>query len=386
MKFSQNKNAFIPKQSWWERYTSQSHQLFFSSAIVFSIFIMLLTFLSLKGIISIDFSLIHSFGLNYAVFTNAFLGFLVTVIPKYNAHPEIKKDEYLIPWALFQIFVFITIFVSAMLGKILIAFVMMYFSYIFYKIIKNSKATDRKDSILINSIFIIGALILLIEAFTSISLSYLSFYAYLFAMVIIVALRMVPMFYFNVTGIRPWVKPKYTREAIVVLLFLLGVSVQFNLILFSIIISFFCLVLFTYIVLKLNVYKKTPAIMSVLSFAFLYLPIGFLVLFFESLFELSTLKLSFHIFAIGFITTLLIGFGSRVTLGHAVPAQTIYADRLTTALFVFTQIVLLLRVVASLSFMMDYTIFVNLLYVSSFAWIVLFVVWTFRYGKILLRF
>lgn len=386
MKFSQNKNAFIPKQSWWERYTSQSHQLFFSSAIVFSIFIMLLTFLSLKGIISIDFSLIHSFGLNYAVFTNAFLGFLVTVIPKYNAHPEIKKDEYLISWALFQIFVFITIFVSAMLGKILIAFVMMYFSYIFYKIIKNSKATDRKDSILINSIFIIGALILLIEAFTSISLSYLSFYAYLFAMVIIVALRMVPMFYFNVTGIRPWVKPKYTREAIVVLLFLLGVSVQFNLILFSIIVSFFCLVLFTYIVLKLNVYKKTPAIMSVLSFAFLYLPIGFLVLFFESLFELSTLKLSFHIFAIGFITTLLIGFGSRVTLGHAVPAQTIYADRLTTALFVFTQIVLLLRVVASVSFMMDYTIFVNLLYVSSFAWIVLFVVWTFRYGKILLRF
>ena len=125
--------------------------------------------------------------------------------------------------------------------------------------------------------------------------------------------------------------------------------------------------------------------MSILSFAFIYIPLGFFVLFTETLFELETLKLSFHIFALGFITTMLIGFGSRVTLGHAIPAQPIQADKIIIALFVFTQIVLLLRVLSSLSFMASSSFSMNLLYISFIAWIVLFVLWTLRYGRILLR-
>lgn len=385
MQFSQTPNSFIKEESWWQRYTSQSHQLFFSMAIVFSIFIMFLSFLILKGQLSLEFSLIHGFGLNYAVFTNAFLGFLITVIPKYNAHPEIKKSEYLMPWVLFEVSILLTLFLNAFIGKILVAFSMFYFSYIFYKIIRNSKAHDKKDSILINMIFLFGALLLIFEALFNVNLSYIVFYSYLLAMVFIVALRMVPMFYFNVTGIKPWIKPKYTRESVVALLFILGVSVQFDLVVVSILSSFIAFIFFTYIVLKLNIYKKTPAIMRILSFAFIHIPLGFFVLFTESLFELETLKLSFHIFALGFITTMLIGFGSRVTLGHAIPAQPIHADNITVALFVFTQIVVLLRILSSLSFIASSNFSMNLLYISSFAWVVLFVLWTLKYGKILLR-
>ena len=43
----------------------------------------------------LDFTLIHSFGLIYALFTNAFLGFLITVIPKYNAVLEIESKKYI---------------------------------------------------------------------------------------------------------------------------------------------------------------------------------------------------------------------------------------------------------------------------------------------------
>ena len=96
------------------------------------------------------YALIHGFGLNYAVFTNAFLGFLITVIPKYNASEVISKNRYLISWFSFQIGVVLSLIGFPILGKIIVSFTMFYFVKIFYEIIKKGRIPNKKDSIFIN--------------------------------------------------------------------------------------------------------------------------------------------------------------------------------------------------------------------------------------------
>ena len=145
------------------------------------------------------------------------------------------------------------------------------------------------------------------------------------------------------------------------------------------------MVFFGYIVFKLNIYKKTPAIISILVLSFIWFEIGFIILFIESIFNLYSLKLALHIFALGFVTTLLIGFGSRVVMGHAIPAQRIVADKLTIFIFVLTQIVVLSRITASILFLENSNIFMGFLHLSSMLWIVLFLIWSFRYARTLLR-
>ena len=89
--------------------------------------------------------------------------------------------------------------------------------------------------------------------------------------------------------------------------------------------------------------------------------------------------------ALGFVLNLLIGFGSRVILGHSVPPQKITADKLTIILFGLVQIIVMTRIVSSLLFMGNSPLFNGLLHLSSTLWIALFILWGLRYGKALLR-
>ncbi len=386
MNFSTNPNSFTPKieEKWWDRFTSQAHQLYFTSAIFFAIIVMVLTFISFLGKIPLEFSLIHGFGLNYAVFTNAFLGFLITVIPKFNASEVISKNRYLISWFSFQIGVILSLIGFPILGKIIVSFTMFYFVKTFYEIIKKGKIPNKKDSIFINLVFLFGAIFLLLEVVFQTNLSLLIFFAYLICLVFLVALRMVPAFYSAYMQIAQWEKPKYIREISVTIFLILGLSLEFELQIVKIV-TFFAMVFFGYIVFKLNIYKKTPAIISILVLSFIWFEIGFIALFVESIFNLYSLKLALHIFALGFVTTLLIGFGSRVVMGHAVPAQKIVADKLTIFVFVLTQIVVISRITASILFLEDSNIFMGFLHLSSMLWIVLFLIWSFRYARTLLR-
>lgn len=384
MHFSTSLDSNINK-SWWERFTSQPHQLFFTSSIFFAFLVMILTSISLVGKLPLDFSYIHGFGLNYAVFTNAFLGFLITVIPKYNAVPAIKKDDYLKAWIFLQITFILSFFNNIILWKILTVFIILYFVKIFSSIIKKSKVIDRKDSIYINSILCLGAVLLLLESLLLSNFSTLIFFAYLLSMVFIVALKMIPSFFFAQTRIQPWQRPEYIRPLSLFFIISSGLCLEFNFLIALKFISFFASIFFSYILYKLNMFKKTPAILSILVLGFSWIALGFLALFIESVLELNILKLSLHIFALGFITTLLIGFSSRVSLGHAVPPQTIIADKLTIFIFALTQILLLIRVCASIFSLTESTIFIALLHSSAFLWIVLFSLWSFRYAKILLR-
>jgi len=85
--------------------------------------------------------------------------------------------------------------------------------------------------------------------------------------------------------------------------------------------------------------------------------------------------------AIGFLTTILIGFGTRVTLGHS--GQSPIADALATKIFWFIQVVVLFRVLYSVNVGLDFGL--GFLFDISFsAWLILFIVWVARYGKVLI--
>jgi uncharacterized protein involved in response to NO len=372
-------------QSWWTKFTSQSHQLFFSSAIFFAITIMIVTFISFVKSTSFDFHLIHSFGLIFGVFTNAFLGFLITVIPKYTASKIIDKQKYTIPWIVFQFGIVMSLLGFDEFGKIIITSTIFYFNVIFYQTIKNGKAFDKKESICLNLLLFLGGVLLFAEVLLIQSLSKLIFFSYLLSLVFVVAQRMIPAFYSVNLQVIQWEKPTYLVEISMVLFLILGIVIQFEFVIGFKIASLFAMVFFGYIIFNLNIYQKAPAILMILMVAFVWLEIAFMVLFLEAVLETPSLMLAIHIFAIGFVGNLLVGFGSRVVMGHAVPAQKIEADKLTRYLFILLQIVIMTRITASLLFLSNSPIFMGFLHLSAWLWILLFMGWLVRYGRTLLR-
>jgi uncharacterized protein involved in response to NO len=130
---------------------------------------------------------------------------------------------------------------------------------------------------------------------------------------------------------------------------------------------------------------RSSAILWILYLALFWLPTALFIGGLTQLIEVFThtvwLFAGTHLLVLGFVTTVLIGFGTRVTLGHS--GQPPHADTLAIILFLWTQVVVLGRFALSADsafggfnpWTFD---------VVSFVWIVLFVVWGARYGKILL--
>ncbi len=128
----------------------------------------------------------------------------------------------------------------------------------------------------------------------------------------------------------------------------------------------------------------SSAILWILYLALFWLPAGLILGALAQIIELYTgtswLFAGVHLLVLGFIITVLIGFGTRVTLGHS--GQTPFADKLTVGLFWWTQVVVLSRFALSVNSGLGGTLH-WLFDAATFVWIVLFVVWTFRYGKTL---
>jgi len=84
--------------------------------------------------------------------------------------------------------------------------------------------------------------------------------------------------------------------------------------------------------------------------------------------------------ALGFLTTVLIGFGTRVVLGHSGNVPT--ADGITKAIFYLTQIVVISRMLVSLDVAFGWE--AGFLFDISFLlWCVLFIWWGGRFFKLL---
>jgi len=127
-------------------------------------------------------------------------------------------------------------------------------------------------------------------------------------------------------------------------------------------------------------YKQADAILWILHLAIFWLPTALIIGGFSELsglvFDKSFLALSVHLVALGFLTTIMIGFGTRVTIGHS--GNQMKIDKVTKVLFYLTQIVVYFRALYSFSGS-------SLLFdITASLWMVLFIAWAVKYLPVLI--
>lgn len=388
------------------KFFSQPHQPFFASGIVLFIIFLLLIGAQYANIITLNASLaeIHSYPIIFMIFIQFFLGFLFVVFPKFLAQKDVSPKEYTLRFFLFtlgSITYIISLFTGLALRQvaiiILIAASIASFQTLFL-LYRKSTSTNKQDTgwiltalcfgILSNILFFISTF----EFSFSLALQQFSinsgFFLFLFALIFTIAQRMVPLF----TNIKvpSYVinKSRYILEISFLLLGLKVISLSLNTILFSLIVDFSLVSFFTYEILKWKLpIFKTEGILWVLHLSLFWIPIGFLLFFLESLSNVLDLNLVFekaplHALALGYFLTILVGFGSRVTLGHS--GRIIVADTITIALFIFIQGVVILRIFSgfSLNFDFDYTFWISL---SAFSLAFGMLMWSFKYLTMLIK-
>jgi len=376
-------------------FLSQPHQPFFLLAIANAIIVMLLFLLSYKGIITltIDTLTFHSYTIIFLLFLNGFTGFLFTTFPRFNQSQVIEKDFYT------------TIFYSNLIGSIgvivgaIVSPYMVYLSivtlfvshgfnvYKLYEIYKQGYAHDKSDSywILIASAFgLVGHALFFISLFLpdiQNSAIILSFYMYTIFLAFSVGQRMIPFFSHSFAQKNPKFVP---------LVFDLFLLLSFSLILelqpLTLIIN---LLLGGYMAYEIKRWElhplQSPPILWVLHVALFWLPLSFILgalsVTAEMFLETSFYFLTIHLLALGFLTTVLIGFGTRVILGHSNQAP--HGDTFATKIFLGVQLIVLLR--ALYSFNIAFGWGTDFLFdITATAWILLFVLWGGRYSATLL--
>ncbi|WP_297524585.1 NnrS family protein, partial [Sulfurovum sp.] len=124
----------------------------------------------------------------------------------------------------------------------------------------------------------------------------------------------------------------------------------------------------------------------ILHIALFWVPVAFILSGLVNLVTLlsgiSFLALDIHMLVLGFVLTILIGFGTRVTIGHS--GNMLQADKWTTLLFYWTQVVVVSRILVSLAAALGYH-FIILFDISATAWLLLFIVWAVRFFDVLIR-
>jgi uncharacterized protein involved in response to NO len=126
-------------------------------------------------------------------------------------------------------------------------------------------------------------------------------------------------------------------------------------------------------------FSNSEPILWILHLAIFWLPLGLILGAFSSLaeiiFDKSFIYLSLHLVMLGFVTTVLIGFGTRVTLGHS--KNNMIIDKTTKILFYMTQVVVYFRVLYAFS---GSSVLFD---ISVSLWLVLFIVWAIKYLPVL---
>jgi len=259
-------------------------------------------------------------------------------------------------------------------------------SYILYNIYKTSKMEEKEDQLWILIAMGFGLLshfIFIVSVWLP-SLHVLSIeiaiYLYLFILIFTVGQRMIPFFSHS-----PIEKHK---ERLKVIIGLLGLHILLEIIQNNS--SFLVDFLLAYLLGKELYRWKLPfpnpnPLVWILHLALFWIPIAFALEGVTNIIALTTqtnfLSLGIHTLALGFFLTVLIGFGTRVTLGHS--GNTMQADKLTTILFYWTQVVVLIRILTSLAVANNWN-FVVFFDLSITVWVVLFALWGSRFFPVLI--
>ena len=374
---------------------SQPHQPFFVLAFVNAIVTMLIFLLSYKGVlnIAISSSNFHAYGLVYLLFTPAFLAFLFTTFPRFASTPIIEKNRYMNVFSLYYlgsaIFVLGSI-ASPVLSAI--GMIMVFTGHVMgMLILKNIYTTttmeDKHDiywillamkfGVFAHFLYILSQLFYMPLMGLSMEIS---IYLYLFLLTFSVAQRMVPFFSHSMVG-----RNDHLLKVVFVLL-LLHILLEGAYTHSSFIVDIALGLLIGKELLRWKLQFPNPnPLLWILHTALYWIPIAFLIggvtNFVSFLTGISFLALDIHMLTLGFVFTILIGFGTRVTIGHS--GNMMQADKWTTYLFYWTQVVVGLRILVSLAAAFGWN-FMILFDITATAWIIMFIAWAVRFFAVLI--
>ncbi|EAU01432.1 NnrS family protein [Campylobacter curvus] len=389
---------------WYERFCVQPHQPFFANGSVQLIAftgLMLLAFLT-NGVIGADITLFHVYAFVFVIFIQFFLGFLFVVFPKFLVQASIAKSTYMrqfwayfiVSWGFFASMFFVgkfyVLFMALDLALQTISFITL------FKIHARSLVKDKYDTKWVLIAFAAGLVanfaFLLSQVDTKFSFLlrqiaiYAGFYLFLFALIFAIAQRMIPFFTsVKIAGYKIN-KSKFLMEK---LFFLLALKVLFTGSSLEILPDVLLFIFFVYeLFFKWKLpFFKAPAILWVLFLSLYWIPFGFFITAFNDLSDLFSWgavfeKASLHAFALGYFMTILIGFGTRVVLGHS--GQVPHAGKFAIFIFLLLQVVTCARIVAALglNFSLDYAFWINL---SAALLVAALGIWGVKYVTILLK-
>ncbi|WP_457593667.1 NnrS family protein [Hydrogenimonas sp.] len=386
----------------YDYFLSQPHQPFFLSGIVWAVLTLLLFMLGYKGILpfAADTTLFHAYAMIFIVISHFFHGFLLTTFPRFCMSAPIPRDIYVKLFVIYEagaaLFIAGAVFYAplALAGMAVTLTGHLLVVSNFVQIYKAGGSPDKNDPFWLLTAHITGLVfhILFIAGFAFDLLGrelpwhqavYAGgFYLYLTFLTFTVAQRMIP-FFSHVMAAKPryFLPLVYGSLLLKTLFFALGFPIAEAAVTFALAVY----LLREFIGWKLPVFSS-PAILWVLHLGLFWLPAALLIDSVTTLAQLwmqtSFLFAGMHLIAIGFIVTILIGFGTRVTLGHS--GQVPHADRFSTALFWFTEIVVLTRFFYSVA--MGLGIDMRWLFdLSATLWMILFIAWGAKFGPVLFR-
>jgi len=375
---------------------SQPHQPFFVLAFINAIVTMFIFMLSFKGIIHMDITAIdyHAYSFIYLLFTPAFFGFLFTTFPRFASTPPIDKKVYMKVFTFYYIGSALVI-LGSLATPVFTGFGMLitFVGHAWGFLILNNIyiKTTMKDShdifwiTLAMSIGVLAHALLIIGTLLHIGMTgfatEIAIYLYLFLLAFSVAQRMVPFFSHSIVEKNPLLLK------VLFILLLLHILVEG----FSINASFPIDLIIGALLLKEVLRWKLPfpnsnPLLWILHISVFWAGIAFILggatNFITFMSGISFLALDIHVLLLGFVFTILIGFGTRVTLGHS--GNMMHADKIVTYLFYWTQVVVLTRILTSLSTAFGWN-FMILFDITATAWIIMFIAWSIRFLMVLVE-
>ena len=393
-------------QDWYMKFSSQPHQPFFTSGVLFLILFMMLFTASYSNILILDTSVLtfHAYTMVFVIFIQFFLGFLFVVFPRFLTQAEINKKEYMNQFILYFIsslgillsIIFYSDVVFVFQIMMLIAQVLSF--KLLYSIHNKSLVKVKDDTkwvlisfvagLIFHTLFIISE----IKFLYSHDLSKLSidagFYLFIFMVIFVISQRMIPFF---TTAKAPNYKPNKSKnllEIVFALLIFKVVLLSFDNVKLNLLADIPLFVMITRELIKWKLpFFKVPAIMWVLYLGLYWIPFAFFISIVESLMAFYNPSIIFekaaiHAMALGYFLTLLVGFGTRVILGHS--GTTPHANNFAIFIFIAIQLIALLRIFSSftLNFGLDYMFFINL---TAVLLIMGLLVWSSKYLTILIK-
>ncbi len=376
-------------------FLSQPHQPFFVLAFISAIVSMLIFMLSYKGILTLTLlpSSFHSYTIIFLLFTPAFLAFIFTTFPRFASTPAIEKSLYLKVFGLFTICFILFIvgaLTTALLYKIGMVVLLVAHSWaikILIGIFNSSKMEDKHDIfwILLAMLFgLVSHLLFIVgESFWMPLQSFaiqVGIYLYLFLLAFSIAQRMVPFFSHCM------VDKNMHLLKVVALLLALHIILETIHPHLSFIADFALAFFIGKELFRWSLPFPNPnPLLWILHLSLYWIPVAFTFGAMSNLTSLingtNFLFLDIHTLILGFVFTILIGFGTRVTIGHS--GNMMQADMWVKILFNWTQVVVIMRLITSMvsAWGWDFTILFD---ISVTVWLIMFVLWGIRFFKVLI--